>query len=79
MNTHPVKYASTRPDEVRWFEVMDEPMAFDAAEAFVSLGGKAVALKTDRESVYHVFEDQLGPTFNRLWGGCTFHAVVKEW
>lgn len=79
MNTRPVKYASLRPDEVRWFEILADPMEFEVAEAHVSLGGKAVALKTDRESVYAVFEGQLGPTFTGLWTGCTFHAVVKEW
>jgi hypothetical protein len=79
MNTHPVKHASLRPEEVRWFEVLDEPINFEVAESIVTLGGKVVALKRDRESVYAVFENQLGPTFTGLWGGCTFHAVVKEW
>lgn len=76
MKTHNVIHGSINPSEVRWYEIVDEPIDFDTAEAHVELGGTLVIMKGD--SVYHVAIG-LGPTFSGLWSGCTFHIAVRDW
>jgi len=77
MKTLTVMHGSTRADEVRYYEIVAEPVSLDVGEVHVLLGGALVAIKN--ECVYAVFDQQLGPTFFELWGGCTFHFVIRSW
>jgi hypothetical protein len=76
MKTINVMHASPTPSEVRWYEIMAEPLDFETAEAHVELGGTLVIMKGG--SVYHVAVG-LGPTFSGLWHDCTFHISVRDW
>jgi hypothetical protein len=76
MKTRTVMHASPNPDEVVMYEIQDQPVEFETAEAHVELGGTLVILKN--ECVYHVAVG-LGPTFSGLWDGCTYHIALRSW
>lgn len=76
MKTRTVLHASLNKDEARHYEIQDDPVCFDTAEAHCELGGTLVVMKG--ECVYHVAEG-LGPTFEGLWTGCTFHIALRSW
>jgi hypothetical protein len=60
------------------FEIVCDPVPFDIAEAHVELGNAIVAISEHDNSVYQVFDHDIGPTFEGLWKGCTFHLLVKR-
>lgn len=76
MKTIEVTHASTRPDEVFHYEIVETPVDFEVAETHCELGGMLVVMKNG--GVYDAMHG-VGPTFHGLWTDCTFHIAVRRW